>query len=563
MSGLVQFTFDGAKLEGRNGESLAAALIATGIIGFRETRTGETRSIFCGMGVCQDCLVEVDGKPNQRACMTKLDRPMTVRRAMFGGPLPPATAGQPPRLIQDVPEEALEILIIGAGPAGLSAGIAARRSGARVTVVDERLVPGGQYFKQVAVDGDEVAAPDRQHQEGARLIETAERLGVEIRAGVDIWGAFSARELIGTIAGTVRRFNPERLIVATGAYERGVPVPGWTLPGVMTTGAAQTLWRSYRRVPGVRVLIAGNGPLNLQVASELSEGGAEIAAVVELAPVQALRSLPALARMLAASPRLVLDGLRYRARLGRVPLIYGSSVTRIEQAKSGLVAHVAQYPPNGRGKERSFAVDAVCLGYGFQPSDEILRALRCTHVFDPDRGQFTTVVDAEGRTSVKGVFAVGDCTGLGGARAALAEGTIVGRAVAAELGHTKDLEDDVAAAIRDLAVHRRFQKALWSFYTAPHVSLELATPDTIVCRCEEIAAGQIQAALADGRPSIGELKRATRAGMGPCQGRYCGMILSQLLAKSQGRDLDEDVRFAPRMPVKPVAIADIARSANA
>ena len=559
MSGTIRFTFDGMTLEGRHGESLAAALFAAGIIGFRETRTGETRSLFCGMGVCQDCLVEVDGKPNQRACMTKLDAPLTARRESFGRLPPPVAAGEPPKLIDAVPEDRPEILVIGAGPAGLAAAIAARGAGARVTVVDERPLPGGQYFKQVLVEDNGVAAPDRQHAEGARLIAKARAAGVEIRAGVEIWGAYGPHELIGTEASLVRRFNPQRLIVATGAYERGLPVPGWTLPGVMTTGSAQTLWRSYRRLVGKRVLIAGNGPLNMQVASELLAGGAEIAAVVEIAPASPLKVLPDLLAMLAASPGLVLQGLMYRTRLARVPLIYGSVVSRIEKAEGGLVAQVSSYPAKDGG-ERRFAVDAVCLGYGFQPSNEILRALGCRHIFDETQGQFTAVVDDKGRTSLAGVFSLGDCTGLGGARAALAEGTVVGHAAAAELGHANAaMAGTIAAALRSLGRHRRFQKALWRFYAAPRPNLELATPDTIVCRCEEITVGRVEAALAEGCPSIGELKRATRAGMGACQGRYCGMILSQLLAGKLGRNLDEDLRFAPRMPVKPVAIADIAR----
>src|SRR5262249_17288828 len=217
-----------------------------------------------------------------------------------------------------------EILVIGAGPAGLSAAIAARRAGAAVTVVDERPAAGGQYFKQVLVKEAGIAAPDRQHVEGARLIARAREAGVQIPSRVEIWGAFGPQELIGTEDGIVRRFAPARLIVATGAYERGVPLPGWTLPGVMTTGAAQTLWRSYRRLPGKRVLVAGNGPLNLQVASELRAGGAEIAAVVELAPLSLPKVLPDFLAMLAASPGLVVDGLGYRRGLAGVPVIYGA-----------------------------------------------------------------------------------------------------------------------------------------------------------------------------------------------------------------------------------------------
>jgi NADPH-dependent 2,4-dienoyl-CoA reductase/sulfur reductase-like enzyme len=562
MSEKVQFTFEGTTLEGHCGESLAAALVSSGILEFRETRQGAARGIFCGMGVCQDCLVEVDGKPNQRACMTKLQAPVTVRREAYCRPVSSVAAGEPPRLIEAVPEERPEVLVIGAGPGGLAAAIAAQRAGATVTVVDERPSPGGQYFKQVMTYGEDVARPDQQHLEGARLIATARKAGVNIRCGVDIWGAFGAHELIGTESGFVRRFNPQRLIVATGAYERGLPLPGWTLPGVMTTGAAQTLWRSYRRLAGKRILIAGNGPLNLQVASELSAGGAEIVAIVEIAPVWRLRVLPNFLRMLAAAPGLVVDGLKYRGSLACVRLIYGSVLSRVEQTQRGLIAHVSRHPVDVVGEHR-FTVDTVCLGYGFEPSNEILRALGCRHVFDPARGQFTTVIDEQGRTSVRDVFSLGDCTGLGGARVALAQGAIVGAAAAAELGHSDPATaSELKSARRALGRHRRFQTALWGLYGAPRLNLEVATPDTIVCRCEEITLAQIEAALADGRASIGDLKRMTRAGMGPCQGRYCGAVLSQLLAKQRGRELDEDLRFAPRVPIKPVAIADIARSRN-
>lgn len=548
-------------MAGRHGESLAAALTAAGVRILRETRSGSPRGMFCGMGVCQDCLVQIDGRRFQRACMTKLEAPIAVRRESFEQALPVVQSGEAPKLVDAIPEEQLEVLIIGAGPAGLAAGIAAKRAGADVCIVDERQLPGGQYFKQLAVDCTDLAPADRQHSEGTRLIDEARCLGVPIRSSVEIWGVFSPNELIGTERGTVRRFNPQRLVVATGAYERGVPIPGWTLPGVMTTGAAQTLWRSYRRLPGQKVLLAGHGPLNLQVASELAFGGAEIAAVIELAPMEVATAVKALPRMLAAAPGLVRDGARYRARLRGVTMIYGSVVTRILKTTSKLIAHVGRYPRLPASSEEIYDADAICLGYGFQPSNEILRALGAAQMFDERRNQFTTVVDDVGRTSVESVFAVGDCTGLVGARAALSQGTVTGAAVAQSLGHRRGVDGAAFAhASRDLARHRRFQKALWELYAAPHLTLELADSDTVICRCEEVTLNRILAALSDGQPSIGDLKRATRAGMGSCQGRYCGPLLARTLAERQGRVLDESIMFAPRMPVKPVAIADIARS---
>ncbi|MGH7126379.1 MAG: (2Fe-2S)-binding protein, partial [Stellaceae bacterium] len=289
--------------------------------------------------------------------------------------------------------------------------------------------------------------------------------------------------------------------------------------------------------------------------------------VVELAEMPAIPSLLALAAMTIASPSLVREGLGYRRRLGvaGVRVLYGAAVTRVEAAESGLTVHVAR-PTARSAPEHTYTVDTVCLGYGFHPSNEILRALGCAHDYDATRDQLVTraTPDGTGKTTVPTVFALGDCTGLGGARMALAQGTLAGLAAASELGYPigDALEAERARAQRELARHRRFQSALWRLYAAPHLGIELATPATVVCRCEEVNAGQIEAALSERCPSIGELKRTTRAGMGACQGRYCGPLLSSLMANRLGRTPEEDLRFAPRVPLKPIPVADIARPSS-
>src|SRR5882724_2590586 len=182
MSTAITIEFEGKKIAARAGESLAATLTANGILSLRTTRCEAERGIFCGMGVCQDCLVEVDGRPTQRACMTVVDRPLVVRREAHARPLPPVAG----TAVEETTVEHPEVLVIGGGPGGLAAAIAARRAGAAVMLVDERSKPGGQYFKQLGVE--EAAGPDRQHGEGRALIEEAKRLGVDLRSGVLIWG---------------------------------------------------------------------------------------------------------------------------------------------------------------------------------------------------------------------------------------------------------------------------------------------------------------------------------------------------------------------------------------
>jgi D-hydroxyproline dehydrogenase subunit alpha len=554
----VTITFAGRRIEAEAGETLAAALAAHGVRVLRTTRSGAERGIFCGMGVCQDCLVEIDGKPGRRACMTKVDRPMKVERGSDTRLARPTRAGAP-ITIDNVALVEPEILVVGGGPAGLAAAIAARRAGAEVILIDERSSLGGQYYKQLAVD-HRIAA-DRQHRRGRQLIEDVARLAIDVRLGMTVWAAFPPNELLAGGNGTVVRLRPRRLILATGAYERAMPIPGWTLPGVMTTGAAQTLWRTARRLPGRRILIAGNGPLNLQLATELLSGGAELVAVIEAAGRFA-RKPAAFLRMTIAAPALVMEGLRQRARLliAGVPQIHGSVIRRIEGRAGALNVDVARIDQGGEMTFRD--VDAVCLGYGFEPSSELLRALDARHTFDTAGGYLVPQRHRDGRTSDRATFAVGDCTGLGGANAALVEGRMAGAAAAADLGHASPPEE-LGKAYLALARHRRFQAALWQLFAAPRFLLELADQDTILCRCEEVTVSAVEAALAEGYATTGDVKRRTRAGMGRCQGRYCGPILDALIATRSGRERDEYSGFAPRAPARPFAIEDLLAAGDA
>ena len=561
----IPIVFEARTLLAEPGQSLAAALAAGGVLALRQTATGAMRGVFCGMGICQDCLVVVDGVPSQRACMLKVTAPMTVARQTSATPAP-AARSRPPLSLDDLVAEAPQVLVIGGGAAGLSAALASRRARAEVVLLDDRALLGGQYYKQPGLHQG-CGHLDRQQVEGRALVEAVERSGAVVVAGCDVWGAFpaadAAAEILATEHDGARRFRPARLIVATGAYERGVPVPGWTLPGVMTTGALQTFWRSYRTLPGPRVLIGGNGPLNLQVAYELAQAGARVVAVAESAPRPGPGALRALAGMLATDPRLVRDGVRYCVGLvsRRVPLLYRHVIAGIEATPDGLAVTLAQLRGRATTETRRLRADVVGMGYGFQPSSELLRMLGAAHDYDGARGQLVTRRRLDGATTVPAVYAVGDCCGLVGARAATEEGTIAGLAAARSLGlgRLPSLAGVEASSRRRLVRARRFESALWSLFAAPRFEHELSRTDTPICRCEEVSRGQLDAALADGRPALAELKQRTRVGMGPCQGRYCAPVLAAFLAERHGRPLDEFAFFAPRPPVKPVAIGDLAR----
>jgi D-hydroxyproline dehydrogenase subunit alpha len=544
----LTFVFEGREIEGRKGETVAAALTAAGILSIRRTRKGSARGLFCGMGVCQDCLVEIDGTSNQRACMTKLEPGMRIA----GQELPRAHRPKAPASSIELPQDC-DVLVVGGGPAGLSAAAVAAEAGIRVVLVDDRPVPGGQFYKQPI---PELPLPRRQRADvqfskGRDLIARARAAGIEIVRGTVLNAALPPAVVVES-EGRAATVRSRRLILATGAFERARPVPGWTLPGVMTTGAAQTLLRSYGVVVGRRVLIAGNGPLNLQVALELHRAGATIIALLEAAPRPGLCNLRQLARMAISAPALTIDGMRYVAALkaGRIPFLHAAAIDRIE-AGDQLTATLMD--------GRSFAADVVCMGYGFLPSNELARLLGCRHHYDAAAGCLRTTHDENCRTSIDAVFAIGDATGLGGARAAEAEGIIAGLTAAIDIGASPSAAalNDAMAARASLGRQRRFQQALWQLFK-PIAELADGPPaEAIICRCEEIEARSLEEFVLSGAP-IGSIKRATRLAMGRCQGRYCGPLAVDMLARQNGRRPSEADFPAPRPPIKPVPIEVLA-----
>lgn len=537
--------FDGVQVAAIDGETIAAALSAAGVLAFRSAASGAPRGLWCGMGACFDCIVTVDGRAAQRACMVKARDGMVVTSALR----PDAPLASQVEAAEDV---VCDILVVGGGPAGLSAAIAARRAGADVLVLDERDTAGGQYFKPLAAS-HAADAPDAQFRAGDALRAEAAASGVVIAMGVTVWGGFAPDEIAVLRDGRQQVIRARRLILAPGAHERPIPIPGWTLPGVMTTGALQTLARAQRVSPGESVVIGGSGPLNLQLACELVAGGVRVAAVVEAAPKPGLSAWRDAVTLAAASPDLAFDGVRYLRALNRagVPVLWDARLIGCEGEARFAALRVAT--PNG---ERRIAADVAALNLGFQPETGLARALGCAQRYvDQGLGRIETETDAEGRASIGGVFAIGDGAALAGSRVALARGRLAGLAAAGDLGFPAA---DAPDARRALARAERFQRALWRIFAPPRFDFAGIPDDTTICRCEEVTAGALRAAQSEGAASLPALKKATRAGMGRCQGRMCAATVARLVGTRA-----EAGFAAPRAPVKPVPAAALARNRDA
>lgn len=432
-----------------------------------------------------------------------------------------------------------DLIVCGGGPAGAAAALEAAGRGLDVLLLDEQRDGGGQVHRppDPAVAANGAVSADGDALRGA-LAESRVTPAFAHRVWhLEADGDGFLAAVVGP-GGTALEARSRALVVAAGAQERILPVPGWTLPGVFGLAAATILLKAHRVLPGRRVVVAGAGPLLLLVAAGIVKAGGTVAAVVDLDGTGAwLSTVPrALAR-----PDLVARGTGWwvRTRLARVPMLTRSAVLRIEgdgRVERVVVGAVdADGTPRHGAPERTLDADALCLGHGLLPATEATRLLGARHHYDADLGGWIPFADADGAASVPGLFVCGDGAGIRGAAAASAGGRVAGLAAARHVGVAPEPG-------RHARLRRRFRRAArfgaaLAPLTRPRPGLaDAITADTVVCRCEEITRAALDAEIAAGAVSGNALKAATRCGMGPCGGRFCGEALAMLIARATGVD---------------------------
>ncbi len=422
-----------------------------------------------------------------------------------------------------------DLAVIGAGPAGLAASLAACARGVRVTLIDAAPEPGGQFHRQPAA-GLRAARPEALHHRWRTWTRLRDGLAVgSVRLLTEhhVWGVertsggLTVHALLGPDHEQPAEVHARAVLLATGGHETVLPFPGWTLPGVVTAGGAQAMLKGGLVTPGRTAVVAGTGPLLLPVAAGLAAAGVTVAALVESAGPE---RLPRHAVTLAGK---FPEAAGYAARLlrHRVPFLARRTVVRAHGDERLTGVTVAALDAHGGvrpGTERLLPCDTLAVGHGMLPHTDLAEALGCR------LDGLTVAVDEEQRTDVPGVWAAGEATGVGGAALALAEGHIAGRSVAARLRGTAPDPRQWAPAARVRARARRHAAALESVYAPPARWTDRVTDDTVVCRCEEVTAGAVREALALGAGDARTVKLLTRAGMGWCQGRMCGPAVAGL-----------------------------------
>lgn len=455
-----------------------------------------------------------------------------------------------------------DLLVVGAGPAGMAAAITARKAGLTVFVADEAPAPGGQIFRSVLAPMARSAALGPDYGAGATLAQAFSASGARLLAAATVFmiepepeGGFETSLLIG---GGARRVVTRAVLIATGALERPFPIPGWTLPGVMTAGAAQTMLKASGVVPDGTLHLAGTGPLLYLLAAQYARLGVPVAALLDTTPR---------GNWAAALPRL--PGF-----LGSPYAWKGVGLLREVLASTRIIRNVRSLSIHGRERaeeirclagSRSLSLPAqtVLLHQGVVPQVNLTMATGIPHYWNADRLAFEPELGPGGETNRPGLYVAGDTGGIAGAQAAQQRGILVALAILRELGRDLSGIDvpDAAATERALTRALRGRAFLDALYR-PADEFRVPADDVIVCRCEEVRAGEVRALVRRGAQGPNQAKFFSRAGMGPCQGRLCGLTICETMAAEAGRSPGEIGHMRLRAPVKPVTVGAMAALAR-
>lgn len=454
-----------------------------------------------------------------------------------------------------------DLVIIGAGPAGMAAAVTAKECGLAVTVLDEQPVAGGQIYRNISRNSDKhpeliaVLGPD--YARGAALAQAFAGSGVDYRPATAVWQVQTDGAVSISRDGVAGNITGRHVLVATGALERPVPIPGWTLPGVMSAGAAQTMLKGSAMAPAGRVAVAGSGPLLLLVARQLADAGADIVALLETTKRRAyLAAAPALPRALKA-PEYLTKGLAMRRRIRAAGIPWHTGVRGLAAEGGDRLERVAFA---SAGKRHTVDADMLLLHEGVVPHVQITRQVGCDHEWVEAQRCWRPVLDQWGGTSLDTISVAGDGGGIGGAEAADCAGRLAALRIAHGLGKLSEAarNDRARPHRRDRARHMAVRPLLDRLFRPNPEILVPADDATIVCRCEEVTAGQLREGVALGATGPNQLKAYMRCGMGPCQGRLCGLTVAEVIAKARGKPVAEVGYYRIRPPIKPVTLGELA-----
>ena len=453
--------------------------------------------------------------------------------------------------------EQVQLAIIGAGPAGLAAARAAANSGVSVMLLDDQNAVGGQIYRAITqIHPTQARILGKDYCHGQSLLDVLQHDAVTYSPSSTVWQLTPEREIYFSKDGASRVLSAEHIILATGALERPMPFPGWTLPGVMTAGAGQILLKSVGLIPKSDVVLAGSGPLLFLLATQYLQAGGQVHAIVETTPAtnyrHAVRYLPGALR----AHHYMRKGVQLLREIKRHPIVHYKQATQLVAQGEGQLEKLMF---SSHGQRHEIPCSTLLLHIGVVPNVQITRSLNLAHDWDVLQRCWRPSLGLCGETALAGITVAGDGAGIAGAMAAEHQGRIAAWHAAHTLGQLDAgicqarIEAERRKLKRELAA-RPFIDALY----APVAEFLNPPDETLVCRCEEVTAGQIRDYVQLGCLGPNQTKAFGRPGMGPCQGRLCGLTVSEIIAAARHQPPSEIGYYRIRPPIKPVTLGELA-----
>ncbi len=451
----------------------------------------------------------------------------------------------------------VDVVVIGAGPAGMAAATRMADLGMQVVLLDEQGSAGGQIYRGITLaplSRRDLLGPD--YAQGNALAQALAASRVCFEQGAAVWQVTREHQVSYLQGGSMRTLQARAVVLATGAMERPFPISGWTLPGVMTAGAAQILLKSAGLAPSEPVVLAGCGPLLYLLGWQYLRAGVQIKALVDTTRAEdywrarrhlfaALRAWPYLRKGVDLMRSLRSAGIAHYKGAEHLAIVG-------EEAAQALTFTAA-------GKAQRIDTRCVLLHQGVVPNIQFSQSLRAGHAWDGEQLCFRPVTDGWGELDVPGVYVAGDGAGIGGAQAAALQGRLTALGIAARLGKLDEAERDrQAQPLHDqLDANLRIRPFLDALYQ-PKPANRIPADDVLVCRCEEVTAGQLRGFVGLGCTGPNQAKSFGRCGMGPCQGRLCGLTVTEVIADARGVSAAEVGYYRIRPPIKPITLGELA-----
>ena len=456
-----------------------------------------------------------------------------------------------------------DAIIIGAGPAGLACGTELAVRGLEVAVLDEQAGPGGQIYRNITGTSPaqrKILGAD--YTDGLDLVDSFNSAPLDYLPQSRVWQAAENGDIFFSRNGASQKLNAPNLVLCTGAMERPVPFPGWTLPGVMTCGGMSNLYKDSGLVPKEPLLIAGSGPFVWLVAEHLLALDAPITAILDTTPLAqvfpAMKEVPGAVKRLdfmMKGVRLIAD-VHLSARKKNVPIYRNVKEVQAQGQKK-----LERVSARAGSKQLSFEVSTLLVSEGIIPNTSLLRQVGCAHTWNPVQRFWHPDVCAEGQTSLSSVYIAGDGGFVHGAKSAEYKGRITALHIAKEMRRLSKAEyDEQVVPVRTQLDRELFPRPFIDRLYAPRKDLFSLANETIICRCEGITAGRVRELVYDGLTDHNEIKAIIRCGMGPCQGRMCGSAVLELISEVSGLDPAKIRQHRLRPPIKPVSLQELANA---